>query len=131
EQLPPEVAVRASILGLHAGVAAFSQARDWLDRVVAQVQANDELLAGLVAEQLPGVRYTRPRAGYLAWLDFRSAGLGEDPHGRILEEARVALNNGAAFGEGGAGHVRLNLACAPDTIVEAVRRVAAILPSAR
>ncbi|WP_017792949.1 MalY/PatB family protein [Leucobacter salsicius] len=131
EQLPPEVAVRASILGLHAGVAAFSQARDWLDRVVAQVQANDELLAGLVAEQLPGVRYTRPRAGYLAWLDFRGAGLGEDPHGRILEEARVALNNGAAFGEGGAGHVRLNLACAPDTIVEAVRRVAAILPSAR
>lgn len=128
-QLPPEVAVRASILGLHAGVAAFSQARDWLDRVVAQVQSNDELLAGLVAEQLPGVRYTRPRAGYLAWLDFREAGLGENPHGRILEEARVALNDGAAFGAGGAGHVRLNLACAPDTIVEAVRRIASILPS--
>lgn len=127
--LPPEVAVRASILGLHAGVAAFSQGRDWLDRAVAQVQANDELLARLVAEQLPGVRYNRPRAGYLAWLDFRGAGLGENPHGRILEEARVALNDGAAFGEGGAGHVRLNLACAPDTLVEAVRRIASILPS--
>lgn len=129
ELLPPEVAVRASILGLHAGVAAFSEGRDWLDRATAQVQANDELLARLVAERLPGVHYTRPRAGYLAWLDFRGAGLGDNPHRRILDDARVALNDGAAFGTGGAGHVRLNLACAPATIVEAVRRIAAILPT--
>lgn len=128
--LPPEVAVRASILGLHAGAAAFSRGRDWLDRAVAQIQANDELLAELVESSLPGVRYTRPRAGYLAWLDFRQAGLGENPHARILEDAKVALNNGAAFGEGGSGHVRLNLACAPATLIEAVRRIAQILPSA-
>ena len=128
--LPPEVAVRASILGLHAGAAAFSRGRDWLDRAVAQIQANDALLAGLVESSLPGVRYTRPSAGYLAWLDFRQAGLGENPHARILEDAKVALNNGAAFGEGGSGHVRLNLACAPATLIEAVRRIAQILPSA-
>ncbi|UOQ56608.1 aminotransferase class I/II-fold pyridoxal phosphate-dependent enzyme [Leucobacter allii] len=126
--LPPEVACRSSILGLHAGVAAFRDARDWLDRAVAQFEANDRLLAGLVAERLPGVRYTRPRAGYLAWLDFRDAGLGADPCSRILHEARVALNDGAHFGAGGAGHVRLNLACAPDTIRRAIDRIAAILP---
>lgn len=130
-KLPPEVASRASILGLHAGVAAFTSSRGWLDRTIAQVQANDELLAALVSERLPGVRYTRPRAGYLAWLDFRAAGLGENPHVRILDEARVALNDGAAFGSGGAGHVRLNLACAPATLAEAVDRIARILPSAR
>ncbi|MHA3724759.1 MalY/PatB family protein [Leucobacter sp. HY1910] len=126
--LPPEVAVRASILGLHAGVAAFSRGREWLDRAIAQIQANDVLLAELVESSLPGVRYTRPRAGYLAWLDFTAAGLGQDPHARILEDARVALNNGAAFGAGGSGHVRLNLACAPATLIEAVRRIAQILP---
>lgn len=79
-------------------------------------------------DRLPGVRRTRPRAGYLAWLDFRDAGLGDDPSRRILFDARVALNNGASFGEGGAGHARLNLACAPDTIREAVDRIARILP---
>lgn len=128
-RLPPEVACRSSILGLHASVAAFVDGRDWLDRAIAQFEANDRLLAELVRDRLPGVRRTRPRAGYLAWLDFRDAGLGDDPSRRILFDARVALNNGASFGEGGSGHARLNLACAPDTIREAVDRIARILPS--
>ena len=126
--LPPETTTRTSILGLHAGIAAFTDARDWLDRAIAQIEANDRLLAELVAERLPGVVYARPQAGYLAWLDFGSAGLGDDPCARILQDARVALNDGIAFGLGGRGHVRLNLACAPDTIVQAVDRIAAILP---
>ena len=129
--LPPETTTRASILGLHAGVAAFAESRDWLDRAIAQFESNDRLLAELVAERLPGVVYTRPSAGYLAWLDFRAAGLGDDPAGRILAEARVALNDGAEFGLGGAGFARLNFACAPDTLTRAVDRIAAILPGAR
>lgn len=128
QELPPETTVRASILGLHAGVAAFTAGRDWLDRAIAQIEANTALLAELVHAHLPGVRLAPASAGYLAWLDFREAGLGDDPHARILEDARVALNDGADFGDGGAGHVRLNLACAPDTIRAAVARIAAILP---
>lgn len=128
--LPPEATTRASILGLHASVAAFTEGRDWLDRTVAQIESNEALFAELVAERLPGVIYTRPQASYVAWLDFRGAGLGENPHARLLEDAKVALNDGAFFGPGGAGHVRLNLACAPATIREAVDRIAAILPAA-
>ena len=127
-RLPPETVTRASILGLHAGVAAFSEGAAWLDRAIAQIEQNEQLLSELVAERLPEVRLTRPRAGYLAWLDFREAGLGDDPCKRILDEARVALNDGRHFGAGGAGHVRLNLACAPDTIRAAVARISAILP---
>ncbi|GAA1593871.1 MalY/PatB family protein [Leucobacter chromiireducens] len=127
--LPPETVTRASILGLHAGVAAFTSGRDWLARTIAQVEANQALLAELVAEQLPGVRLTPGRAGYLAWLDFRETGIGADPYVRILGDARVALNNGAFFGAGGAGHVRLNLACAPDTIREAIARIATLFPT--
>lgn len=129
--LPPETVTRASILGLHAGVAAFTESREWLARAIAQIEANSQLLAELVTNHLPGVQLTRPRAGYLAWLDFRDAGLGADPHAKILKEARVALNNGADFGLGGAGHVRLNLACSPETIRAAVARIAAILPTAK
>lgn len=131
QRLPPEVATRASIIGLHANIAAFSQGDEWLERAVAQIEANERLLAQLLQDRLPLVRYTRPEAGYLAWLDFREAGLGPDPYRRILTEAKVALNDGACFGVGGEGHARLNLACSPDTIVQAVDRIAAILPRAR
>lgn len=128
--LPPETTTRASILGLHASVAAFTLGGAWLDRAIAQIESNTRLLAELVAEHLPGARLSVPRAGYLAWLDLREAGLGPNPYERVLTEARVAFNDGAHFGSGGAGHVRANLACAPDTIREAVRRIAAILPAA-
>lgn len=129
-QLPPETVTRTSILGLHASVTAFTQAGDWLDRVIAQVEANQRLLAALIDDQLSGVVMTPAAAGYLAWLDLRGAGLGDDPAARLLREAHVAFNDGRAFGRGGAGHVRVNLACAPDTIVEAVRRIAKVQQAA-
>ncbi|GGL87273.1 hypothetical protein GCM10012279_01180 [Micromonospora yangpuensis] len=64
-------------------------------------------------------------ATYLAWLDCRELGLGDDPAAAFLDRGRVALNPGPTFGTGGAGHVRLNLATAPEILTEAVRRMAA------
>lgn len=125
-----EVACRTSILGLHANVVAFS-CTDWLDDAIARIVANDALLASLLVEHLPGVLYHRPEAGYLAWLDLRPLGLGADPTAVILDRARVALNAGHCYGTGGAGHARLNLACDPDVLREAVRRIAALAGSAR
>jgi len=131
KNLPPEVVTRTSILGLHASIAAFTSGRAWLDRAVAQIEANQALFAALVSERLPGVRYRPGHAGYVAWIDLRDAGLGERPVQRILSDARVALNDGVHFGLGGAGFARLNLAAAPDTIVRGVDRIAAILPQNR
>ena len=37
----------------------------------------------------------------------------------------MALNSGISFGPAGAGFLRLNLACAPEVLTEAVRRLAA------
>ncbi|HEX9042986.1 MAG TPA: hypothetical protein VF838_18545 [Trebonia sp.] len=51
-------------------------------------------------------------------------GWGEDPAQFALERARVALSSGPAFGPQGAGRARMNLACAPGTIIEAVTRLA-------
>jgi cystathionine beta-lyase len=71
------------------------------------------------------VRYTPPRASYLAWLDFRGLGWGDDPAAHALEVARVALNHGIDCGPPGAGFARLNLACSPEVLTEAVTRLAA------
>ncbi|GAA4680134.1 MalY/PatB family protein [Frondihabitans cladoniiphilus] len=128
DTLNEEVACRASILGLHANVAALS-CTDWLDDAVVKVAANASLLGALLAENLPGVVYHRPRAGYLAWLDFRGLGLGDDPAVSLRENAYVALNSGLSFGREGRGFARLNLACDPATLREAVLRIASVFPS--
>jgi cystathionine beta-lyase len=71
------------------------------------------------------VRYRVPDATYLAWLDCRALGLGDDPAEAFRERGKVALNSGPEVGTGGAGHVRLNLATSPEILTEAVDRMAA------
>jgi cystathionine beta-lyase len=117
-------ALLASHLGVHASVAAFREARPWLDAVVAQIDSNAELLTRLLAEHLPQVRYRRAQASFLAWLDCRELGLGDDPAAEFLARGRVALSPGPDFGSEGRGFARLNIGTSPELIAEAVRRMA-------
>jgi cystathionine beta-lyase len=122
-RLPEELAARTSILGLHANVAALSCLR-WRDGLLDQIVENVRLLETELAVHAPDVQVVPPDAGYLAWLDFRSTGLGDDPARTLIDVGRVALNSGLAFGEQGRGFARINLACDPSTVVEAVQRIA-------
>ncbi|MDG4838629.1 aminotransferase class I/II-fold pyridoxal phosphate-dependent enzyme [Micromonospora sp. WMMD967] len=124
-RVPFEASVSTSHLGVIAHTAAFRDGGEWLDAVLTGLDDNRRLLAALLAEHLPVVRYQPGQATYLAWLDCRALGLGDDPASVFLDRGRVALNPGTAFGTGGGGHVRLNLATAPELITEAVRRMAA------
>jgi cystathionine beta-lyase len=126
DSFPDEVTCRTSILGLHANLTAFS-AIDWLDDTIDRVVANDELLARLLREQLPDAVYHRPTASYLGWIDLRSFRLGQDPAAILIDSARVALNGGHLYGAAYEGFVRINLACDPDVLIEAVRRISEFL----
>jgi cystathionine beta-lyase len=118
-----EVLWRTSILGLHASVAAFTHGDDWLDGTVAAIEASKLLLGQLLEAELPDVGFRPPDATYLAWLDFRGLDWGDDPSIRALA-ARVALNPGPDFGTQGRGFARLNFACSPEVLTEAVHRLA-------
>jgi cystathionine beta-lyase len=122
--LPEEVAARAGHLGVLATREGFTHGRGWLRDTVAAIEANADLLGRLLADRLPAVRYRRPDAGYLAWLDLSALGWGDDPAAVVLRDARVALVSGPAFGTQGAGFARLNLACSPEVLTEAVDRIA-------
>ena len=136
-RLPEEVSHGPSHLGVIAHVAAFRHGQPWLASLLAGLTANRDLLAKLVAEHLPQVRYRSPEATYLAWLDCRAFGLhdadaGTDNHvvsdlsgpaRMFLDRARVAVSSGHVFGHGGAGFVRLNFATSPAILREAIQRM--------
>ena len=127
EKLSKHLAYHAGHLGVLASIAAFDHGGEWLDALVAHLDRNRHLLADLLSEHLPAVGYAPPQAGYLAWLDCRELGLGDDPAEAFLERGRVALSPGPTFGEQGRGFARLNFGTSGALVEEAVRRMAASL----
>ncbi len=112
-----------SVLAYAAGLAAYRDSDPWLVDALAYLQANRDYLCATVAADLPGIRMACPDATYLAWLDCREAALPGGPYRFFLERARVALNDGAAFGPGGEGFVRLNFGCCRQLLDEALERM--------
>ncbi len=118
----------SSHVGEIGHVAAMRDGRAWQAGLVAELTANRDLLGRLLAEHLPAVRWTPPQATYLAWLDCRALGLGDDPAAVFRERGRVALGSGPRYGaEAGRGFVRLNFATSPEIVEEAVHRMASVL----
>ena len=116
----------SSTLGLVAAQAAYQDGREWLDAQLGYLSDNLDLLAARIPEVLPGAKFIRPEATYLLWLDVRDVdGLGDDPAKTLAHQARVAFSDGSIFGEGGAGHLRMNIATSREIISQALDRIAA------
>jgi cysteine-S-conjugate beta-lyase len=122
--LPAEVGFRTGLFGLIATREGFARSREWLDATITAIEHNFTLLGEELAAKLPDVALRRPAASYLAWLDMSALGWGDDPATYVLEHAKLALSHGPSFGARGRGYVRMNLACAPETIIEAIDRLA-------
>ncbi|PKW25392.1 MalY/PatB family protein [Phycicoccus duodecadis] len=118
----------SSHLGEIAHVAAMRDGREWQARLLDEIVANHDLLGRLLAQHLPEVGWVRPDATYLAWLDCRALGLGDDPAAVFRQRGRVALGSGPRYDPTcGQGFVRLNLATSPAILEDAVRRMASVL----
>jgi cystathionine beta-lyase len=120
----------ASILGILANRVAYEAGRPWLADTLTYLDGNRRRLSDLLAIHLPTVGYRMPEATYLAWLDCRRLGL-ENPATFFLEQAKVAVSDGAAFGAPGQGFVRLNFATSAALLERIVTAMAAAVATRR
>lgn len=107
-----------------ATVAAYRHGEPWRRQMLDYVERNILFVEEFCREQLPAIRPLRPQASFLVWLDCRALGLS---HERLValfvEEARLALNDGAMFGPGGEGFMRLNVGTRRAVLEEALGRL--------
>ena len=118
-----------NVLGMHGALAAYTddECKNWLQQLLAYLRANRDVIVTTVHKRWPRAAVTVPAATYLAWLDVRHFSLGDRPAEVVEREARVVLSEGSAFGEPGAGHVRLNFACPRATLTEILDRLGTVL----
>jgi cystathionine beta-lyase len=118
--------ISPSSFGMSMATAACSpEGAAWVDALVAYLDGNRRLLdEGLGA--IPGVRPMPLEATYLAWVDFGGLGMTEaEVMRRIAADARIGVNRGSAFGQGGEGWARINFAAPRAMVAEAVARLQA------
>ncbi|MEL7633591.1 MULTISPECIES: PatB family C-S lyase [Sporomusa] len=115
---------RNNLFGVLATEAAYQAGEAWLDALLVYLEKNAAMLVDFMEARLPGVKVVKPEGTFLAWLDFRAyfndaAGLSEF----LVEQAKVGLNPGLAFGTQGAGFARLNFATRQSVVLEALTRI--------
>lgn len=102
--------------------AAYSDGEAWLESMIDYVKGNMDYVREYCQEHIPQLIPNEPEGTYLIWMDCRELGLNdEDLSHFMINEAKIALNGGIAFGEEGAGYVRLNLACPRSVVIEAMQ----------
>ena len=114
-------------LAIAAVEAAWTAGQPWLDAVIDYLRGNRDHVAAHCRSHWPQVKHFAPEATYLAWLDMRALALPSVPQKFFLKQARVALSDGRAFGEVGAGFVRLNFATSRGILDAVLARMDAAL----
>lgn len=126
-ELPSHLLGAVGTPGAEATLAAWTAGAPWLEAVRAHLTERRHQLADRLTADLPGVGFGPPQATYLAWLDLRAYGLGDNPAEVLLDKAGVALSAGPDFGVHGLGHARLNFATSAPILDQVVDRLAAAL----
>lgn len=120
---PERLRGHVNTLAAEATVACWQEGEPWLDAL--RIHLGDQLdhLAGRLATEAPSLRWSRPEATYLAWLDGRSLGLDQEFADVLKQQAKIALSPGLDFGELGRGHARMNVATSRALLDEAIDRL--------
>lgn len=119
-----------NLFGATGALAAYRHGGEWLDHLLPYLQTNRDLLLDVVSRQMPEIKVGCPEGTYLAWLDCRAAPISDSPYRFFLDKARVGLSDGAGFGTGGEGFVRLNFGCPRSILIEGLDRMRAALEAA-
>ena len=126
ETLESSKLAEASIPTLVATIAAYTHEPLWLDAVKRYIEGNIAYLEDCfrLDPSMRAIRVIRPEASFLVWLDCRALGLPQAELMKLFnDEAKVVVNNGASYGTGGEGFVRLNVGCPKMIVEDAVDRI--------
>jgi cysteine-S-conjugate beta-lyase len=145
----PYVRADLTTLGIVANRAAYAEGDEWLNQAAAYIDANRDFVASYVHDRIPSVKVTKGEGTYLCWLDVSelmerigARKLAEernrtkapaDPKRTpeemtqryLVERAKVHINPGSAYGKGGAGHMRMNIATSRKLLELALGNIAA------
>jgi len=113
----------APTIAQYAALEALHNGQPHVDEMRAEYNRRRRLIVGGLNEL--GLTTVEPRGAFYAFPNIALSGMDDETFAqRLLEEERVAVVPGSAFGPGGEGFVRCSYATAYEQIEEALNRIA-------
>lgn len=108
--------------GVVATEAAYNLCEDWLEQMNRYVEANYQYLCNFYTKHFPQYPVTRMDGTYLVWVDYRAMKKTTEAFcAELAEKASVKFNAGEIYG--GAGFIRINIACPRCTLQAALDKL--------
>lgn len=112
----------APTVAQHAAIQALTQGDEHVERMRAEYNRRRMLLVAGLNEL--GLATFEPKGAFYAFPSIAASGMNEEAFaGKLLQEERVAVVPGTAFGQSGAGFVRACYATAYEKLEEALERL--------
>jgi aminotransferase len=116
------VMMSAPTAAQYAGIAAIDHGEPFVEEMVAEYDRRRRLIVD--GFRAIGLDTFEPRGAFYAFPSIQATGLDSTTFSeRLLEEERVAVVPGSAFGPGGEGHVRACYASSYEQIERALERI--------
>lgn len=113
-----------TIFGMLSFITAYTECDYYADELMTYLEENKNILLDFLRRRIPQIRLADPDATYLMWLNCRELQMTQQQlKAFFFDQAKLGLNDGETFGEGGTGFMRMNIACPRATLTEALDRL--------
>ncbi|MCR5046482.1 MAG: pyridoxal phosphate-dependent aminotransferase [Treponema sp.] len=114
-----------NLMGITAATAAYENGEEWFEQAKAYIWENIQFAKNFLEKNCPKIKALVPQGTYLLWLDFSSFTELSDKEisDRILNKAKVWLDEGKIFGAEGKKFQRINCATQRSKLKKALQRI--------
>jgi cystathionine beta-lyase len=114
----------SNVFGLLAANTFYELGDEWLEELKKYLQGNMEYVSSFLEENIPNIKTKVNEGTYLMWLDCREMKLDNSQlEDFFFRNAKLGLSSGHAFGSGGNGFMRMNIACPLSHLVKAMAQL--------
>lgn len=141
------LSLRPTLLSTVVALTAYQEGYPWLVQLIEHLEAESKVIANIVAETLPTLRFIRPQASFIALLDCTQiyqqvesdrvnnpnlySGMTGHNEGLLAhffgQRAQVAMNDGSSFGSDYHRFVRFNFGTSPARVEKALAQMAQVV----
>lgn len=121
---------RNNCFSLVATEAAYRDGAEWLEQLKQYIEGNFAFIRDFCQQHIAKIQPNYPEGTYLVWIDCRKLGMNKEQlHDFMVNNAKIAMDDGYWFGSDYAGFMRLNAACPRSILAKAMQQLQAAVDS--